>query len=188
MRWNIRLRSLWVLWPVWSRSRQSWIVLELETLSVEERKRIFKNKCLSKQDWQTMAGDGIMSSTYKFIIFLWYQDVHLRAVSTNDVTVEGFPAQVDLAALGLVDRNCGNFSQNLQQNIRKVWVRTHPQPPGTTVLNLILEFILTCSWTAFEFIISTIPTTFSNTSPSFLQLSTRRERSEGISDSGIMPS
>lgn len=32
---------------------------------------------------------------------------------------------------------------------------------------------LTCSWTAFELMISTIPTTFSNTKPSFLQLSER---------------
>lgn len=73
--------------------------------------RLHKND-ISKPE----AEDWIFSSTYKFII-LWYQDVHLRAVSADDVTVEGFLAQVDLAALCLVDGNGGNFSQNLQENI-----------------------------------------------------------------------
>lgn len=74
----------------------------------------------------TEAEDGIICNTYKFIIFLWNQDVHLRALGADDVTVEGFLAQVDLAALCLVDGNGGNFSQNLQGKItiRKVWLRT----------------------------------------------------------------
>lgn len=69
----------------------------------------FTNKALRK------TKDGIISSTHKFII-LWYEDVHLRALGTDDVTVEGLLAQVDLTALCLVDGNGGNVSQNLQEN------------------------------------------------------------------------
>lgn len=63
--------------------------------------------------------DWAHSNTHKFIIFLRYKDVHLGALGADDVTVEGLLAQVDLAALGLVDGNGGNFSQNLQENIQQ---------------------------------------------------------------------
>lgn len=63
--------------------------------------------------------DWAHSNTHKFIIILWYEDVHLGALGADDVTVEGLLAQVDLAALGLVDGNGGDFSQNLQENIQQ---------------------------------------------------------------------
>lgn len=56
---------------------------------------------------------SLISDTHIFVISLWYQDVHLRALGTDDVTVEGVFTQVDLAALCLVDGNGGNFSQHL---------------------------------------------------------------------------
>lgn len=63
-------------------------------------------------------------NTHIFVI-LWYQDVHLRALGTDDVTVQGILIQVDLAALCLVDGNGGNSSQHLEQHLqfidRYVW-------------------------------------------------------------------
>lgn len=59
---------------------------------------------------------SLISDTHIFAIFLWYHDVHLRALGTDDVTVEGVLAQVDLAALCLVDGNGGNGSQHLQRD------------------------------------------------------------------------
>lgn len=56
-------------------------------------------------------------NTYKIIISLRYQDVHLRACGTDDVAVEGVLAQVDLAALCLVDGDGGNFSQYLKRDL-----------------------------------------------------------------------
>lgn len=47
------------------------------------------------------------------VVILWYQDVHLRALGTDDVTVKGVLAQVDLATLSCVDGNGGNSSQHL---------------------------------------------------------------------------
>lgn len=76
-----------------------------------------------KSIWKTK--DWAHSNTHKFIIFLWYEDVHLGALGTDDVTVEGLLAQVDLAALGLVDGNGGNFSQNLQENSQQKRLDTH---------------------------------------------------------------
>lgn len=74
--------------------------------------RLYKDKISTSE-----AEDRIIANTYKFIIFLWNQNVHLRALSADDVTVEGFLAQVHLAAFCRVDGNGGNSSQNLQQNI-----------------------------------------------------------------------
>lgn len=45
---------------------------------------------------------------------MWYQDVHLRALRTDNGTVQGILAQVDLAALCLIDGNGGNSSQHLE--------------------------------------------------------------------------
>lgn len=49
------------------------------------------------------------------IISLRYHDVHLRALGTDNVTVQRLLTQVDLAALGLVDGHGGNSSQHLEQ-------------------------------------------------------------------------
>lgn len=51
---------------------------------------------------------------------------------------------------------------------------TKPKHAGLRCSESFCTIFLTCSWTAFELMISTIPTTFSNTKPSFLQLSERR--------------
>lgn len=64
----------------------------------------------------------LSQNTHKIIIPLRYQDVHLRARGTDDVTVEGVLAQVDLAALCLVDGDGGNFSQYLKKDLLQLLI------------------------------------------------------------------
>lgn len=113
---SISLRSQWVLSPVWTHPKQSWTAPVLETLSVERPRT-----STVKQQLQTHVSDSgkcsLILDTHIIVISLWYQDVHLRALGTDDITVEGVLTQVDLAALCLVDGNGGNCSQHLYRDI-----------------------------------------------------------------------
>lgn len=58
----------------------------------------------------------LFQKTHIVVVSLWYQDVHLRALGTDDVAVQGVLAQVYLAAFCLVDGNGGNCTQHLQKH------------------------------------------------------------------------
>lgn len=47
------------------------------------------------------------------VIPMWYENVHLRALGTDDLTVHGLFAQVHVAAFGLVNRDGGHFPHHL---------------------------------------------------------------------------
>ena len=59
---------------------------------------------------------NLIFDTHIFFI-LWNQDVHLWALCTDNVAVEGVLTQVDLAAFCLVDGNGGNPSQHLWKSM-----------------------------------------------------------------------
>lgn len=60
---------------------------------------------------------AFISVTHVIALSFRYHDVHLRALGTDNVTADRVLTQVDLAALGLVDGNGGNCSQNLQKDM-----------------------------------------------------------------------
>lgn len=63
---------------------------------------------------------AFISVTHVIALSFRYHDVHLRALGTDNVTADRVLTQVDLAALGLVDGNGGNCSQNLQKDMPRL--------------------------------------------------------------------
>jgi len=55
----------------------------------------------------------VPKDTHKLSVFAGHQDVHLGALGADDLAAQGVFAQVDLAAVGLVDGDRGHLPQDL---------------------------------------------------------------------------
>ena len=62
------------------------------------------------------ASQGSQLVTYKLSALVRHQDVHLRRFGCNDFRLYGVFAQVNLAAVSLVDWDGGHFTIHLQNN------------------------------------------------------------------------
>lgn len=60
--------------------------------------------------------------TYKFSIFVGYQDVHLWALGADDLALQRVFAQVNMATVRLVDGDGGDFTHDLVMKMKQMEV------------------------------------------------------------------
>lgn len=118
----ISRRSQWVLSPVWSRPTRFWTAQVLGTPSAERPEAELVKEELEMRPWSSHH-----FATHVFIFAVWDQDVHLWALGTDDVAAHRVLAQVHLAAVGLVDGDGRDSSQNLE--MKRVHVMANIDEP-----------------------------------------------------------
>lgn len=199
---SISLRSRWVLSPVWSHSRPSWTARVLGAPSVERPRTKTSGRFWHMAESEsTTVSICLLSLTHTYssspcgtrmfisellaltmsqlreslLRYTWQPSVLLMEMvgtlpSTYSWTFD-WQRCMYVAEFALIKCKC-----HLQTDSAQIYHNMCHTKPKHAELRCSESFsiiFLTCSWTAFELMISTIPTTFSNTKPSFLQLSER---------------
>lgn len=134
LRLRVRERNVWLLHKVWKK---------LNSKNINKRISARVLNVFSAHSWK---------DTYKLSVFVGYQDVHLRALGADDLTVQRIVAQVDMATIGLVDGDGGHFTHDLKKSNKMSNLPVNTRRLLITMLRFIsaasdgsIEFQWSCS-------------------------------------------
>lgn len=133
LRLRVRERNVWLLHKVWKK---------LNSNNINKRISARVLNVFSAHSWK---------DTYKLSVFVGYQDVHLRALGADDLTVQRIVAQVDMATIGLVDGDGGHFTHDLKNPTKcqiSLWTRDGCWSPCWDLFLLHLMGVLNFSGAA----------------------------------------
>ncbi|TNN57356.1 Palmitoyl-protein thioesterase 1 [Liparis tanakae] len=89
-------------------------LLRNRKLRLKRRERRCESTCETLQpELRTSFQSLVLKDTHKVSVFAGHQDVHLGALGADDLAAQGVFAQVDVAAVGLVDGDRGHLPQDL---------------------------------------------------------------------------